>query len=151
MKKKLSFAIFGNEYQTKKSSAVRSVLSLLEERGAKVYMERLFHDFLVSEQGLLSGVAGTFTELDFDVDFVVSMGGDGTFLKAANMVGERKVPIVGITRGVWAILLIFLLLMRSWRLKCSIPGILSRKATLSSRRNCPWKEVAAIGLPWSMR
>lgn len=99
MNKKLSFAIFGNEYQTKKSSAVRCVLSLLEERGAKVYMERLFHDFLVSEQGLLSGVAGTFTELDFDVDFVVSMGGDGTFLKAANMVGRRRVPIVGINTG----------------------------------------------------
>ncbi|MCM1078982.1 MAG: NAD kinase [Bacteroidales bacterium] len=99
MKKKLSFAIFGNEYQTKKSVAAKTVLSLLAERGATVFMERLFHDFLTEEQGFTVAVDGTFTELDFDVDFVISMGGDGTFLKAANMVGGRNVPIVGINTG----------------------------------------------------
>lgn len=99
MNKKLSFAIFGNEYQTKKSAAAQTVLSLLAGKGAEIYVERLFHDFLAVEQGLVFSVAGTFTELDFDVDFVISMGGDGTFLKAANMVGDRNVPIVGINTG----------------------------------------------------
>ncbi len=99
MNKKLSFAIFGNEYQAKKSAAAQTVLALLAEREAVVYMERLFYDFLTEEQGLAVSVAGTFAELDFDVDFVISMGGDGTFLKAANMVGDRNVPIVGINTG----------------------------------------------------
>ena len=34
-----------------------------------------------------------------DVDLVISMGGDGTFLKAACMVGEREIPILGINKG----------------------------------------------------
>jgi probable inorganic polyphosphate/ATP-NAD kinase len=34
-----------------------------------------------------------------NVDFVISMGGDGTFLKAACMVGEREIPILGINKG----------------------------------------------------
>lgn len=34
-----------------------------------------------------------------NVDLVISMGGDGTFLKAACMVGEREIPILGINKG----------------------------------------------------
>ena len=34
-----------------------------------------------------------------NVDLVISMGGDGTFLKAAYMVGEREIPILGINKG----------------------------------------------------
>ncbi|EFV03785.1 NAD kinase [Segatella salivae] len=34
-----------------------------------------------------------------NVDLVISLGGDGTFLKAACMVGEREIPILGINKG----------------------------------------------------
>ena len=34
-----------------------------------------------------------------DVDFVISMGGDGTFLRAAGRVGNRQIPILGINMG----------------------------------------------------
>ena len=34
-----------------------------------------------------------------NVDLVISMGGDGTFLKAACIVGEREIPILGINKG----------------------------------------------------
>ena len=32
-------------------------------------------------------------------DFVISMGGDGTFLRAASMVGSKETPILGINTG----------------------------------------------------
>lgn len=99
MKKKLRFAVFGNEYQTKKSTAAQKILSLLSERKAEVYVEASFHHFLTKGQKLNVPATGVFTTLDFDVDFVISMGGDGTFLKAASKVGARNVPIVGINMG----------------------------------------------------
>ncbi len=34
-----------------------------------------------------------------DADMVLSLGGDGTFLKAVRLVGEREVPIVGVNLG----------------------------------------------------
>lgn len=34
-----------------------------------------------------------------DADFVISMGGDGTFLRAAGRVGNRQIPILGINMG----------------------------------------------------
>lgn len=99
MKKKLRFAVFGNEYQTKKSTAAQKILSLLSERKAEVYVEDSFHHFLTKGQKLNVPATGVFTTLDFDVDFVISMGGDGTFLKAASKVGARNVPIIGINMG----------------------------------------------------
>ena len=35
---------------------------------------------------------------DFDADMVISIGGDGTFLKAARRVGRKGIPILGINK-----------------------------------------------------
>lgn len=99
MKKKLSFAVFGNEYQTRKSTAAQKLFSLLSEKKADVYVEETFYKFLTEGQRVRVPATGTFTYLDFDADFVISMGGDGTLLKAASKVGDRNVPIIGINMG----------------------------------------------------
>lgn len=99
MKKTLTFAIFGNEYQTRKSTAAQKLLSILSERKAVVHIERRFCRFLSDVQQLAVEGCHVFDTLDFGVDYVISMGGDGTFLKAASMVGPRCVPIVGINTG----------------------------------------------------
>ena len=99
MKKTLTFAIFGNEYQTRKSTAAQKLLSILSERKAVVHIERRFCRFLSDVQQLAVEGCHVFDTLDFDVDYVISMGGDGTFLKAASLVGPRCGPIVGINTG----------------------------------------------------
>ena len=50
-------------------------------------------------QQLSVDVSGVFDDYNFDVDFVISMGGDGTFLKAASRVGAKGTPIIGINLG----------------------------------------------------
>ena len=99
MKKTLTFAIFGNEYQTRKSTAAQKLLSPPGGRKGVVHIERRFCRFLSDVQQLAVEGCHVFDTLDFDVDYVISMGGDGTFLKAASMVGPRCVPIVGINTG----------------------------------------------------
>ncbi|MCQ2264967.1 MAG: NAD(+)/NADH kinase, partial [Bacteroidales bacterium] len=34
-----------------------------------------------------------------NVDFLLSFGGDGTFIDAANLVGDLNIPLVGINTG----------------------------------------------------
>ena len=97
--RKLRFAFFGNTYQAKKSSSIHQILASLAQRKAEVCIERAFYDFLVSDpQNVLSGVS-VFDGNNFDSDFVISMGGDGTFLRAASLVGNKQVPILGINTG----------------------------------------------------
>ena len=97
--RKLRFAFFGNTYQPKKSVSIRQILASLAQRKAEVSIERAFYDFLVSDpKNALSGVT-VFDGNNFDADFVISMGGDGTFLRAASMVGSKQVPILGINTG----------------------------------------------------
>ena len=43
--------------------------------------------------------AGLFDGNNFSADMVISIGGDGTFLKAASRVGDKNIPILGINTG----------------------------------------------------
>ena len=95
----MRFALFGNTYQAKKSAHVVRLLTLLKKREAEVYINREFHQFLTQEQHLDIQAAGVFDDNDFDADMVLSMGGDGTFLKAASHVGNKNIPILGINTG----------------------------------------------------
>ncbi len=95
----LKFAIFGNEYQAKKSASIQKILSFLAKKGAEVYVESAFYEFLTGTEHLEVNAAGVFEDYNFDVDYVISMGGDGTFLKAASRVGAKGTPIIGVNMG----------------------------------------------------
>lgn len=95
---RMKFAIFGNRYQAQKSSHAENLFKLLAKRGAEVYICRDFHQFLTSDLGLKVQVSG-FLDEEFTADMVISMGGDGTFLKVAKRVGHRSIPILGINTG----------------------------------------------------
>ncbi len=97
--KKLSFAIFGNIYQAKKSASIEKVLALLTSYGAEISIDSEFRDFIANTQGIDVSATGLFSGNDFTADFVISMGGDGTFLKAAARVGDKNIPIIGVKMG----------------------------------------------------
>jgi NAD+ kinase len=102
----LRFAVFGNEYQPKKSASVQRLFNFLLKQGAAISIDHPFYRFLTRECGfnLSSAQTGTdgitiFDGDDFQADFAVSMGGDGTFLKAAARVGSKGIPIIGVNMG----------------------------------------------------
>ena len=97
--RKLRFALFGNIYQTKKSASIQKVLSCLSEHGAELYVDMEYYYFLKDNQRIDVNAAKIFTDDDFQADFVISMGGDGTFLKAASRVREKMIPILGVNMG----------------------------------------------------
>lgn len=93
------FALFGNIYQAKKSAHVLRLLSILGKHQAEVYIHKDFYLYLTKDQKMDIQVAGIFEGDDFEADMVLSMGGDGTFLKAASYVGKKNIPILGINTG----------------------------------------------------
>lgn len=97
--KHLTFAIFGNSFKPRKSQSLMRVLDFLRSKGASIIFDRTFYDFLTAEQNQELGEVGTFEGDDFNADYVISMGGDGTFLKAAVRVGIKSIPLIGINMG----------------------------------------------------
>lgn len=95
----LKFAIFGNSFQAKKSASIRNIIARLKEYGAEICMDSEFYHFLVDTQHVQIDVHDVFRGDDFDADFVISMGGDGTFLKSASRVGAKSIPIIGVNMG----------------------------------------------------
>ena len=96
--KTLRFAIFGNEYQATKADSIQNILSVLRHHRASIYIDNPFLDFLKAEDIDAEGV-NRLADNELDVDFVISMGGDGTFLKAAAKVGQKDIPIIGVNIG----------------------------------------------------
>ena len=95
----LRFALFGKEFQVGKTVSIHRFIDSLKARGAEIYIERTFFQYITSALGMEVEVSGVFDNYNFDVDFVISIGGDGTFLRAASMVGSKATPIIGVNTG----------------------------------------------------
>ena len=96
---RLRFALFGNIYQARKSASIQKVLSCIANHDAELYVDMEYYYFLKDNQRLSVNATKVFNGDDFDADFVISMGGDGTFLKAASRVGHKDIPILGVNMG----------------------------------------------------
>ena len=103
--KTLTFALFGNLYQREKSAAIQEVLACLKVHGARVVIDEEYYHFInemCNVHRILDAEKDRFTTFvgdDFEADFAISMGGDGTFLKTACRVGAKHIPILGVNMG----------------------------------------------------
>lgn len=95
----MRFALFGNVYQHAKSAAIREVLSCLRQHNADIAIEQEYYDFLRASDLLGSDAVDTFTGSDFESDFAISLGGDGTLLRTASLVRQHQTPILGVNMG----------------------------------------------------
>ncbi len=95
----MKFALFGNCFQPKKSQHAHRLFELLKQRDAEVYVDKDFYDFLRQTSLPHLMVAGLIENDYFTADMVISLGGDGTFLRAAAKVGNKGIPILGINTG----------------------------------------------------
>ena len=95
----MRFALFGNTYQAKKSFHAELMFRLLKQHKAELCICREFYDFLTQDVRLSLPRLELFDGDRFQADMVISLGGDGTFLKAASRVGGKGIPILGINTG----------------------------------------------------
>ena len=73
------------------------VINFLKSKGIKLYLHKdLMKSTLIRNIGKKFG---EFDELDENVDFLISIGGDGSMLKAVTVVKDSNIPILGINTG----------------------------------------------------
>ncbi|PRZ25058.1 NAD kinase [Flavobacterium granuli] len=97
----MKVAIYGQYYQNSTEPIIRDIFLFFNEKKVELVIESNFLNIL-HEKRLVEKEYKTFkshTELDQSFDMLISVGGDGTILRAATLVRDSGVPILGINAG----------------------------------------------------
>ena len=127
----MKIAIFGQFYQNTTSPIIEKLFSFLNNNSVTTVVYKEFLNIL-SEEKLISKNYPTFNshqDLDASFDMLISVGGDGTFLKAATLVRDSNIPILGINAG----RLGFLANVQQENISLFLQMVLDKKYTISKR------------------
>ena len=92
-------AIYGNRHQDGHIENLQHFFDLLSIRGFYVWVVEHFANYLKDEGILFASDVQVVKDFPEESQCVISIGGDGTFLKAAQWTGHREKPILGINTG----------------------------------------------------
>src|SRR5690554_405911 len=97
----MKFAIYAQNYKPHYKEIVEKLVRAIQSNNATVVFEKDFY-VLLQENNVLDYTYETFSshsDIDDDTSFFVSIGGDGTMLRAANFVKSKNIPVVGVNTG----------------------------------------------------
>ena len=87
----MKFALYAQKYKASNKEIISNLLFAIEQRNGEVIFEKNYFDMLIKENVITKSYE-TFTghnDLPEDLSFFVSIGGDGTMLRAANFIKSR--------------------------------------------------------------
>ena len=98
----MQVAVFGRNFPSYARENIATMFSKFQMLNTEVWIFEPLYEFLQKKTGLRPRVAGLFndsTDLPPEVDFLFSLGGDGTFLETVNLVRESGIPVLGVNIG----------------------------------------------------
>ena len=97
----MTIAIFGSPYPEHFSKYIQHLIKKLEAEHIKLIIEEEFNVFLENNIRFNKSIStfNSYETLKNKADFLLSIGGDGTLLKAVTYVRESEIPIMGINTG----------------------------------------------------
>ncbi len=98
----MNIAVFGTSVQPGFFTVLEQFFRHLERNRIGVYLFEPFHRFLAESTRIRPCCAGTYLgqhDLPGDIRFVFSIGGDGTFLQAFQVIRNLDIPLIGINSG----------------------------------------------------
>lgn len=98
----MKFAIFGSNFPDKAAKDEKRICGVCDtilRSGGEVCLPSCFYDSLSASSRRKMDPLCTFEGKLPKVDMVVSIGGDGTFLRTAATVGDSGIPVLGINTG----------------------------------------------------
>jgi NAD+ kinase len=97
----MTIAIFGSPYPEHFSKYIQHLIKKLETEHINLIIEEEFSIFLENNIRFNKNIStfNSYETLKNKADFLLSIGGDGTLLKAVTYVRESEIPIMGINTG----------------------------------------------------
>ncbi|MDN5215753.1 NAD kinase [Fulvivirgaceae bacterium BMA12] len=96
----MKIAIHGRQFNEESVQSIQKLFDELNQIKAELLISKYFHD-KISRTSIKAGNYETYQLKDdlSDVDFMISLGGDGTLLEAVTHVGRLEIPVLGINMG----------------------------------------------------
>jgi NAD+ kinase len=148
----MKVAIYGQYYQNSTEPIIRDIFVFFNANNVEMVIEGGFLKLLY-EKEIIKKQYKTFTsynELDDSFDLLISIGGDGTILRAATIVRDLNIPILGINAG----RLGFLAKVQKENIDQFLQLVIERKYTISERTlvslNCTPENESLMGLNFAM-
>lgn len=127
----MKIAIFGQYYQNDTRPIIRDIFVFLNKNEVELVIEKEFLAILY-QQEILKKEYKTFTsylDLDESFDLFISIGGDGTILRAITFVRNCGIPVLGINAG----RLGFLAKVQKENIELFLESIIHKNFTVSKR------------------
>lgn len=127
----MKVAIYGQYYQNSTEPIIKDIFSFFNKNDVDMVIESAFLTIL-HEKDLIQKEYKTFSsyrELDSSFDMMISIGGDGTILRAATLVRSSAIPILGINAG----RLGFLAMLEKDNIALFLQFVIDRNYTISKR------------------
>lgn len=90
-------AIYGRYLHDDTINTCKELISLLKAKNCEVLVESDFHTLLKDNH--IAQDLQSFEMLDKSYDILISIGGDGTVLRAVAYIGNVDIPVIGINTG----------------------------------------------------
>jgi NAD+ kinase len=98
----MKIALFGKPFSEDFYLNIKTLFDKLNQHNTEIVVHRDFGDFLSVKAGIHIHNSTNFSDdsgLPDDIDFIFSLGGDGTFLETVSHVRDSGIPILGINTG----------------------------------------------------
>lgn len=96
----MKIAIYSRNFKGNETSLYQ-LLHCLSHRTSEVHIEDHFYKLILEQIDITSEFTDlkTFQSLDNSFDLLISIGGDGTMLRAITFVSDLSIPVIGINTG----------------------------------------------------
>ena len=96
----MKIALFGNKFSSTYIKYIKHLIQKLEIENIEIVVHQQFYDFLQDSIDFSDNV-NTFERItsEDNINYLFSIGGDGTLLRAVTYVRESNIPIMGINTG----------------------------------------------------
>ena len=98
----MKVAVFGRNFPPYARENIATMFSKFNSLNVEIWVYKSLFEFLQQKAGLRPEVAGLFTshdDLPDGIDFLFSLGGDGTFLDTVKLVRDSGIPVLGVNTG----------------------------------------------------
>jgi NAD+ kinase len=122
----MKIAIYSRFVKNKSLDSFIKLLEVLSKKDFKVVVEDAFYKD-INRNSFLE--LETFTSLDHSYDLLISVGGDGTILRAVTYLKDLEIPLIGVNTG----RLGFLATIQANEIQDAIDAILNKDFDISER------------------